>query len=125
MLGLLSRISDWREHQLKGMYSSLIADAIDYVEEHYAEDIDFHSLMKRAGMSATHFRRQFKQITGDAPQTYQKRLRVRLAKELLRHTNHSVSEIAQRVGYPEAAYFTRVFTKRVGVSPSVWRSTGV
>ena len=125
LLGLLSRIADWRGQQARGASSHLIVEAIDYVEKHYHEELDFDAMLERSKMSSTHFRRQFKKATGDGPQAYQKRLRIRLAKELLRHSDLSVSEIGEKVGYEKAAYFSRVFTKRVGVSPSAWRSSGV
>ena len=102
-----------------------LSDAIKYVEEHYPEEIDFDALLEKTGMSSTHFRRQFKRATGAGPQTYQQRLRVRLAKELLRHSSLSVAEVGARVGYGNAAYFSRVFNSRVGMAPTAWRSSGL
>jgi len=124
MLSLLARIFDWRGQQSYGGSCLQVDEAIHYVEAHFSEEIDFDVLRDRLGMSPTHFRRLFKKATGEGPQTYQKRLRVRLAKELLRHTQISISEVAMRVGYPKNAYFSRVFSQRVGMSPSVWRASG-
>lgn len=125
LLGLLARISDWRGHQVRGGGAAPMIEAIEYVEAHFSEVIDFDALLVRSGMSATHFRRQFKVIIGDGPQTYQQRLRIRLAKELLRHSDLSVAEVGLRVGYDSPAYFSRIFSKRVGMSPKVWRKAGL
>jgi len=124
LLGLLSRISDWKGQQAHVANNHQLAEAIEYVETHYPDEIDFEALLTRSEMSSTHFRRLFKKATGDGPQSYQKRLRIRLAKELLRHSDLSVAEIGMKVGYNKGAYFSRVFSKRVGVSPSDWRASG-
>ncbi|MCP5537998.1 MAG: helix-turn-helix transcriptional regulator [Akkermansiaceae bacterium] len=123
MLGLLARLSDWKARQTRGGALDQISEAIKHVDENYPGDIDFDALLEKSGMSYTHFRRQFKTATGDGPQAYQQRLRVRLAKELLSHTELPVAEIGRQVGYQNAAYFSRVFRNRVGVSPAVWRGT--
>ncbi|NWK54959.1 helix-turn-helix transcriptional regulator [Verrucomicrobiaceae bacterium N1E253] len=125
LLGLLARVKDWRGHQARGAGRAPMADAIEYVEEHYTETIDFDRLLELSGMSSTHFRRQFKKITGDSPQTYQQRLRIRLAKELLRHSDLSIAEVGLKVGYESPAYFSRVFSKRVGMSASAWSCSGL
>ena len=125
LLGLLARLSDWSKQQVQGERVNLIVEAVSYVEESYLEEVDFDALVLRSGVSATHFRRQFKKLTGDGPQTYQKRLRIRLAKELLRHSDLTVAEVGERVGYSKPAYFSRVFNSRVGISPSVWRGAGM
>jgi len=124
LLGLLARISDWKGQQSHVACNRQLIETIEYVENHYPEEIDFDALLHRSKMSSTHFRRQFKKATGDGPQSYQKRLRIRLAKELLRHSNLSVAEIGMQVGYDKGAYFSRVFSKHVGVSPSAWRTSG-
>ena len=125
VFGLLARVSDWRREQALGGRMNMISESVAYVESHYMNDIDFDALLEDSAMSKTHFRRQFKRVAGDGPQTYQKRLRMRLAKELLRHSELSVSEVGERVGYSKASYFSRIFSNHVGVSPIVWRKSGM
>lgn len=125
VLGLLARVSDWRREQALGGGMNMISKSVVYVERHYMDDIDFDALLTDSAMSKTHFRRQFKKAAGDSPQTYQKRLRMRFAKELLRHSELTVSEVGERVGYSKPAYFSRIFSQHVGVSPIVWRKSGM
>ena len=125
LLGLLAKLADWSGQQALSAGKDSISTAIEQIEETFTEVIDFVAIIDKSGMSATHFRREFKTITGEGLQTYQQRLRMRMAKELLRHSELSVSEIGVRVGYPTLAYFSRVFSKRVGMSPRVWRSSSL
>ncbi|MEU9671695.1 AraC family transcriptional regulator [Streptomyces bobili] len=62
-----------------------------------------------------------RQATGSTPTVYLMRRRIDRAKVLLTETDEPVALIARQVGYPDPAYFTRVFTRHVGVAPSVFR----
>lgn len=62
-----------------------------------------------------------REATGSTPTVYLMRRRIDRAKALLADTDSPVSRIAREVGYPDPAYFTRVFTRQVGVAPSVFR----
>ncbi|WP_331769283.1 AraC family transcriptional regulator (plasmid) [Embleya sp. NBC_00888] len=62
-----------------------------------------------------------RQVTGSTPTVYLARRRIDRAKELLTDTDRPVALVARDVGYPDPAYFTRVFTRHVGVAPSVFR----
>ena len=62
-----------------------------------------------------------RQATGSTPTVYLMRRRIDRAKALLADTDSPVSRIAREVGYPDPAYFTRGFTRHVGVAPSVFR----
>jgi AraC-like DNA-binding protein len=58
---------------------------------------------------------------GIAPHRWLLNRRVELAKDLLRDRESSLSEIALRCGFADQSHFTRVFTRRAGVSPGSWR----
>ncbi|MER5710471.1 AraC family transcriptional regulator [Streptomyces sp. NPDC002122] len=62
-----------------------------------------------------------RRITGSPPTVYLTRRRIDRAKALLTDTDRPVSLIGRDVGYPDPAYFTRLFTRHVGVAPSVFR----
>ncbi len=72
-------------------------------------------LSQRVGMSASHFRRLFKEHTGRSPQAFITALRISKAKELLAE-GMRVGEVAEHVGYDDAFYFMRVFKQLTGVS---------
>ena len=75
-------------------------------------------LAARAGLSPSYFRMLFKRLTGHAPVQYQNRVRVSRAKDLLISGECNVTEAALHVGFENIYYFSRLFKKVEGVSPS-------
>ena len=75
-----------------------------------------------AGLSRFHLLRLFKQHTGETPAQFHLRLRIDLAKRLLRTTTAGVSEIGLRCGFADSSHFARTFRRQVGASPSSYRS---
>lgn len=78
-------------------------------------------LARMACMSEPHFFRCFKRSTGSSPVDWLRRERINQAKRYLIETDDSVSEIANRVGYADAAYFSRDFKHMAGHSPAQYR----
>ena len=68
------------------------------------------------------FIQKFKEFTGVTPAQYILNVRLAIAKNLLRYSKYNVSETAAAVGYTNAFYFSRLFTKYVGVSPSKYKA---
>ena len=64
---------------------------------------------------------RFRQATGFSPQAYLQSLRVAEGKDLLRHSNLPVSDIAWRVGLHDASHFSRLFRQQVGMTPLRYR----
>ncbi len=95
-----------------------VAQAIEQMNEAFAEPLSIDDLAKTARMSRFHFSRLFRDETGQAP--YQYLLRVRLAKasELLRGGHHSVTEAAIAAGFSDLSRFASMFKKHTGRSPS-------
>jgi AraC-like DNA-binding protein len=75
----------------------------------------------RAAMSVAHFSERFKTQTGMSPMAYVIHLRMQRAAALLQWAEASVAEIAARVGYEDAYYFSRLFRSVFGVSPRAYR----
>ena len=73
------------------------------------------------GLSYSLFRRLFLAETGHAPLAYQLEVRVSQARVLLEQTDLSVSEIAQQTGFANVFYFSKMFSKRTGQTPSACR----
>ncbi len=73
------------------------------------------------GLSADHFGRAFRKSTGLAPHAWLLQARVDRATTLLRNHDQSLSEIALNCGFVDQSHFTRVFVRRVGVTPGAWR----
>lgn len=77
---------------------------------------------RRAGMTVAELRRAVQTVGAVGPKEYLLSVRLNEAKELLAASELPVAAVARRVGYEDPAYFTRIFTRRVGVAPSVFRA---
>ncbi len=95
--------------------------AKDLMDRSYANPIDLDVLGRAAGCSRFHFARSFRATYGETPGRYLTRRRIERAKDLLRATNLTVTEICFMVGFSSLGSFSARFTDLVGVSPSVYR----
>ena len=93
----------------------------DWMAEHLAEEFNLARLAEQASMSEFHFNRLFKRATGIPPSQYQIRLRLDVARRLLRETKQSVITIANDVGYSNPSHFAQLFRKATGLSPTTYR----
>ena len=101
----------------KNLHEDLIADFIENVENEYMNEINVDELVAGYGLSKNHFAKVFKKATNVAPHDYLIDFRIEKAKTLLQEGKYYVNEIAEMVGYPDYAYFSRIFKKKEGVSP--------
>jgi len=106
---------------VQGKKSKLSA-AVYFVQQHYNEKIYSDAIARLCGMSPTHFSRAFKQTFDVTFQDFILRYRVREACKMLRDPNANISEVAYNVGFSDPSYFTRVFKRYVGASPSDFAS---
>lgn len=103
-------------------YAQIEAEhATHYFMEHYSEDINIEAYAAEKGMSACWFIRTFKQYNKITPMQYVLTIRIANAKSLLETTSYNVTEIAEIVGYDNPLYFSRLFKKQTGMSPSEYR----
>ncbi len=84
-------------------------------------ELDIPYLCKKAGLGATQLFRKMKALTGEAPITFIRKVRLHKARELLQTTDLTISEIAYDVGFTDPSYFSRAFSKEFGCSPSDFR----
>ena len=99
--------------------------AREQILEQAFRHIDFRGMAASLGLSYTVFRRMFQKETGHAPLAYQLEVRISRARVLLEQTDLSVSEIAQRVGFANVFYFSKMFSKRAGQTPSACRQAAI
>ena len=95
--------------------------AMRYFQEHYNEQIVIEDYAQTRGMSVSWFLRNFRQTTNTSPMQYVLNLRINNAVSLLESTDYNVTEIGAIVGYDNPLYFSRIFKKQKGVSPSDYR----
>jgi AraC-like DNA-binding protein len=98
-----------------------IRPALDYVGVKYAEQMKIEKLAELCCMSETHFRRLFAEYMGMTPVDYVNMVRIRMACELMKKTNDSMSDISLHCGFTTASTFNRNFRKLIGVTPYQWK----
>ena len=111
-----------KKREIKNEYvEAEMETAIQYFNEKYNTTINIESYALSRGVSISWFIRSFKQYADITPMQYIVSLRITNAQMLLENTNYSVKEISYIVGYDNPLYFSRIFTKQKGVSPSEYR----
>lgn len=95
-----------------------IKKGIEYIHEHFTEDISVDDVANHAGFSKSHFSRKFKSITTHSIKEYIQILRCREAQSMLLTHKYSVSEVSSICGFSDVSYFTKVFKKYFGELPS-------
>ena len=102
-------------------YDKTIDNVISEIREHYMEDISLTSLASKYNISMGRLSEMIKENLKVNFSDYIASLRIQRAKELLRDESLSIQEIAEIVGYNDYFYFTKVFKKVEGISPSKYR----
>lgn len=111
-----------RDDALSPHTSALVKQAIGFIQDHHSEAISLQQIADVLGVNKDYFGQIFHQELGLSPWEYLLRYRVLRAKELLRATNYSVTEVAARVGFDTLSYFSRIFRREVGCSPRAFRT---
>lgn len=100
----------------------LAEKAMKYIEENIATDLSLEQIADALHISASHLSRTFKKAAGISLTDYINQFRINRAKELLRSTDIYIYAVSEMVGYHDATYFSSMFKKLVGVSPSEYRN---
>ncbi|HEX8775144.1 MAG TPA: AraC family transcriptional regulator [Pyrinomonadaceae bacterium] len=103
-----------------GLERQAVGRALDYLSEHYAENISLENLARIANLSPFHFNRVFSEQYGMPPHAFQTQLRVFRAKTLLRQ-GWSISQVAFQTGFADQSHLTRHFKRLVAVTPGQFR----
>ena len=94
-----------------------------YIQAHFIEDFDAAEVETVCGLSYKYAGTLFKEETGQTIREYQRALRIRRAKQLLKETNKPITEIAQLTGFSDVFYFSKVFRAAQGCPPGEYRRT--
>ncbi|MBN2164394.1 MAG: AraC family transcriptional regulator [Pontiellaceae bacterium] len=108
-------------HRKSRQSEQRILKSIEYITRHYEQPHSLDELARQAGLSVPHYVSLFRKQTGTPPLRYLTRVRLRHACERLDLSDDPVAEIARTVGYEDAFYFSRIFKKSIGHSPSNYR----
>ena len=125
-LWLLAALEELREQEKSGVtkadYHSTGIEAIcDSIQRVPAYPWRVTELAARLHVCPDHFSRLFRRHTGVSPAEFIIRSRLETARNLLLHSNHQITRIAERSGYSNVYYFSRQFKARMGATPSEYR----
>jgi len=119
---MISQAIEIRDQNSGNKNRSILKTAVDFIDSHYMEeDISLNTVSNVANVSSNHFSALFSQNMGQTFIEYLTTLRMNKAKELLRCTGMRSSEIAGEIGYKDAHYFSYLFKKTQGMTPSDYR----
>lgn len=100
---------------------SQIAKALDFISDGYKDNIKIESLAKMCNMSETHFRRLFNEYMNMTPIEYVNMIRIQMACEIMKKSNITMHDIAEKCGFVTISTFHRNFKRIVGVTPYQWK----
>ena len=117
----------WVEEQFEACRSERqnsrpVRAAKRYIREHYMESLTLEHIAAHVHLNASYFSIIFKKQTGQNFSDFLTACRIDAAKQLLRETDMPVSAVCEAVGYLDRKYFSRTFTKLVGIKPSAYRT---
>ena len=114
--------SRMRKMQKEKVYSKHIIVCMEHVNEHLHEKISVKDLASVTGLHENYLSHLFKQEMGITVLQYVQDKKLEQAEYMLKHTNESVSEIANQLSFSSQSYFIQVFKKKNGVTPKEYRN---
>ena len=119
---ILQKAIEIRDENSGNKNRDILEHSIEYIKTHYMdENMSLNAVAQVANISANHFSALFSQNIGQTFIEYLTGIRMEHAKELLRCTGKRASEIALEVGYKDSHYFSYLFKKTQGMTPSDYR----
>jgi transcriptional regulator GlxA family with amidase domain len=99
----------------------VIARCQTWIAQHYDEPAPVAAMVRLSGLPERSFKRRFQQATAMSPLEYVHTLRLEEAKHLLESGEQSIEAIANEVGYEDAGFFSRLFRRKVNLTPAQYR----
>jgi len=99
----------------------IVSDCLRWIADNYSNPHPVNHLISESGLAPTTFSRRFKRATGFRPMDYIHMVRIEEAKSKLESSDDAVENIGLGVGYEDPASFRRIFKRKVGLTPSVYR----
>ena len=119
---IIEKAVELREKTASNRYGSIVEQVKKYIEEHYVEEeLSLNLLASYVNFSPNHLSMIFSQQTGQTFIKYLTDYRMNKAKELLKGTGKRSSEISMEVGYKDPHYFSYLFKKTQGMTPTQYR----
>lgn len=122
VLQIFSLVAELLLEQQRTRRSPPEIGARDFLDAHFARRSSLATIAHQFGVTPAHLGRAFKRRYGISPSRYQDELRIEAARNLLRHSDLLVKEIAHQLGYPDAFTFSKAFRRSGHGSPRAYRS---
>lgn len=110
------------ENILKGKGHIVVKKFFQLVEENYQKNLSVTQYADKMALTSNHLTQTVNQLTGKTSSQIIKSKQILEIKRLLVHTNLSVTEIAQRLNFPDQSYFAKFFKRETGMSPKLYRT---
>jgi AraC-like DNA-binding protein len=127
LISLVNYYSNYQSTQQvfarRQMWIQRLQPLFQLLETHFHESISIQDAADTVGMSSSHFRRLFKQVTGQPFTAYLNHFRIAKAQQLLTSTDKSILDISQETGFCDQSYFGLVFRQLVHMTPLQYRKT--
>ncbi|MDF2922804.1 MAG: hypothetical protein K0R57_1718 [Paenibacillaceae bacterium] len=117
----LGEICVWVQEKRSGRSSNVIERIRTFIEERYADNLTIADIAGYVYLSQTYVSLLFRQETGETIYEYLMKVRIEKAKELLRDPRTKFYEVCNAVGYTDPSYFSKLFKKITGLTPSAYR----
>lgn len=114
MMVQLDEQANQLQHEEK---TKLVQQTVQYIEQHYDEDLTVEQLANMAGMVRWQYSQKFKILTGKKPTDYLTHVRINQAKKILSNSTEPLRKIARQIGFKDEYYFSRCFHKLTGNTP--------
>ncbi len=120
---ILSSLSSYyREKNLTEKKYSIISKGISYLENDIDQELSIAEVANMCNVSEIYFRRLFKEYSGLSPVEFRIANKIKKAKTYLRYENLNIAEISERLGFVDAAYFTKQFKAKTGMTPKEYKN---
>lgn len=107
---------------IAGLFTTRSTELRELVATHLYSGLNVEELAQLSNRSLSSFKREFREVYGEAPSVYLRNARLERAMELLRVSDDTIGEVAFRVGYADLAHFSRAFRQHFGFPPSTVRA---
>lgn len=114
----MERVRQSKENQ---QYSSVLAACMDYIETHISEKISLDAMAKELGYSSYYLSSKFQKEVGTSINNYIHQQKIDQAKVLLANHQLSAADVSERLAFSSPSYFTAIFRKYTGMTPSAWQ----
>ncbi|MET0613221.1 MAG: AraC family transcriptional regulator [Pseudomonas caspiana] len=104
-----------------GLSSSRLALVKQLITADLSKKVSVPFLAQSCDLTRSHFSRSFKRSTGMSPQDWIRNQRIEQAKQLIKHSDMTLTQISAECGFCDQAHFSHMFSKTEGTNPALWR----